>query len=84
MQPIPTTLPGLTILEPAVFSDERGFFSETYRREWHERAGIPAEEEFVQDNHSRSGRGVVRGMHFHIGPGRRQARALLRAGGSST
>ncbi len=69
MQPIQTTLPGLTILEPAIFPDERGFFSETYRREWHAEAGIPAEEEFIQDNHSRSTRGVVRGMHFHIGPG---------------
>jgi dTDP-4-dehydrorhamnose 3,5-epimerase len=69
MQPIKTTLPGLTILEPVVFSDERGFFSETYRREWHEEAGIPAAEEFIQDNHSRSSRGVVRGMHFHIGEG---------------
>jgi len=69
MHPVPTTLPGLTILEPGVFPDERGFFSETYRREWHAEAGIPAEEEFIQDNHSRSARGVVRGMHFHIGPG---------------
>jgi len=69
MQPIQTTLPGLTILEPGVFPDERGFFSETYRREWHAEAGIAAEEEFIQDNHSRSGRGVVRGMHFHIGEG---------------
>jgi dTDP-4-dehydrorhamnose 3,5-epimerase len=69
MHPLPTTLPGLTILEPGVFPDERGFFSETYRREWHAEAGIAAEEEFIQDNHSRSGRGVVRGMHFHIGPG---------------
>jgi dTDP-4-dehydrorhamnose 3,5-epimerase len=69
MQPIPTTLPGLTILEPRVFPDERGFFSETWRREWHPDAGIPKEEEFVQDNHSRSSRGVVRGMHFHIGDG---------------
>ncbi len=69
MQPIPTRLPGLTILEPSVFPDERGFFSETYRREWHATAGIPAGDEFIQDNHSRSSRGVVRGMHFHIGPG---------------
>jgi dTDP-4-dehydrorhamnose 3,5-epimerase len=69
MQTIPTSLPGLTILEPAVFPDERGFFTETYRREWHAQAGIPAEEQFIQDNHSRSTRGVVRGMHFHIGPG---------------
>jgi dTDP-4-dehydrorhamnose 3,5-epimerase len=69
MQKIETTLPGLTILEPRVFPDERGFFSETYRREWHAEAGIPGAEEFIQDNHSRSSRGVVRGMHFHIGPG---------------
>src|ERR1700728_1449593 len=69
MQTIQTTLPGLTILEPRTFPDERGFFSETYRREWHAEAGIPAAEEFIQDNHSRSSRGVVRGMHFHIGAG---------------
>jgi dTDP-4-dehydrorhamnose 3,5-epimerase len=69
MQPIPTSLPGLTILEPSVFPDERGFFTETYRRQWHADLGIPADEEFIQDNHSRSTRGVVRGMHFHIGAG---------------
>ena len=69
MQPIPTSLPGLVILEPSVFPDERGFFTETYRRQWHADLSIPAEEEFIQDNHSRSTRGVVRGMHFHIGLG---------------
>jgi dTDP-4-dehydrorhamnose 3,5-epimerase len=69
IQTIPTSLPGLTILQPRSFPDERGFFTETYRREWHAEAGIPAMEEFVQDNHSRSSRGVVRGMHFHIGAG---------------
>src|ERR1700677_2827877 len=69
MQTLPPSLPGLTIPEPRVFPDERGFFSETYRREWHAEAGIPAAEEFIQDNHSRSSRGVVRGMHFHIGSG---------------
>ena len=69
MQPIPTSLPGLVILEPSVFPDERGFFTETYRRQWHADLAIPTEEEFIQDNHSRSTRGVVRGMHFHIGPG---------------
>jgi dTDP-4-dehydrorhamnose 3,5-epimerase len=69
MQSIPTSLPGLVVLEPSVFPDERGFFTETYRRQWHADLGIPAEEEFIQDNHSRSTRGVVRGMHFHIGPG---------------
>jgi len=69
MQSIPTRLPGLVILEPSVFPDERGFFTETYRREWHAEAGIPAADAFIQDNHSRSTRGVVRGMHFHIGAG---------------
>jgi len=69
MRAIPCRLPGLTVIEPAVFGDERGFFAETYRREWHEQAGIPAAQEFVQDNHSRSGHGVLRGMHFHIGAG---------------
>jgi dTDP-4-dehydrorhamnose 3,5-epimerase len=52
-----------------VHGDERGFFIETYRRQWHTEVGIHAEEEFIQDNHSRSVRGVVRGMHFHIGSG---------------
>ncbi|HEY2141431.1 MAG TPA: dTDP-4-dehydrorhamnose 3,5-epimerase [Solirubrobacteraceae bacterium] len=65
----PTALVDLTIVEPAIHGDERGFFTETYRREWHADAGIPPEDDFVQDNHSRSRRGVVRGMHFHIGPG---------------
>jgi dTDP-4-dehydrorhamnose 3,5-epimerase len=69
MRSLPTSLPGLVILEPAIFPDERGFFTETYRREWHGDLGIPTEEEFIQDNHSRSTRGVVRGMHFHIGAG---------------
>jgi dTDP-4-dehydrorhamnose 3,5-epimerase len=66
---IPTRLQGPALLEPAVFGDERGFFTETYRRAWHAQAGIPESDEFIQDNHSRSSCGVVRGMHFHIGPG---------------
>jgi dTDP-4-dehydrorhamnose 3,5-epimerase len=69
MQATPCRLDGLTVLQPAVHGDERGFFSETYRRSWHESTGIPAAAEFIQDNHSRSSRGVVRGLHFHIGPG---------------
>jgi dTDP-4-dehydrorhamnose 3,5-epimerase len=69
MRVIETSLPGLVALEPAVHSDERGFFVETYRHEWHEALGIPERERFVQDNHSRSTRGVVRGMHFQIGDG---------------
>jgi dTDP-4-dehydrorhamnose 3,5-epimerase len=50
-----------------VHGDERGFFTETYRAGVFAELGIP--DEFVQDNHSRSGRGVVRGMHFQIGRG---------------
>ncbi len=69
MRAIPCRLPGLRIIEPAVHGDERGFFSETYRRSWHDDVGIPAGVQFVQDNHSRSSHGVVRGMHFHVGPG---------------
>jgi dTDP-4-dehydrorhamnose 3,5-epimerase len=65
----PTRLEGLVALEPAVHGDERGFFVETYRNEWHDALGIPSSERFVQDNHSRSARGVVRGMHFQIGDG---------------
>jgi dTDP-4-dehydrorhamnose 3,5-epimerase len=69
MRTLPTRLDGLTLIEPAVFPDERGFFSETYRHSWHAEVGIPAEERFIQDNHSRSTRGVLRGMHFHVGSG---------------
>src|SRR5580700_3991375 len=69
MHTLPTRLDGPIVIEPAVFPDERGFFCETYRHSWHAEAGIPAEERFVQDNHSRSTRGVLRGMHFHVGDG---------------
>ena len=69
MRVLSTTLPGLHILEPVAHGDERGFFCETYRREWDSEVGIGEGELFVQDNHSRSSRGVVRGMHFHIGEG---------------
>ncbi|TMK98949.1 MAG: dTDP-4-dehydrorhamnose 3,5-epimerase [Actinobacteria bacterium] len=69
MRVLPTRLSGLVAVEPAVHADERGFFSETYRGQWHAQLGLPTERQFVQDNHSRSVRGVVRGMHFHIGEG---------------
>jgi dTDP-4-dehydrorhamnose 3,5-epimerase len=69
MRFIACKLDGLVAIEPAVFPDERGFFCETYRSEWHAELGLPARESFVQDNHSRSARGVVRGMHFQVGAG---------------
>jgi dTDP-4-dehydrorhamnose 3,5-epimerase len=65
----PTSLAGLVALEPERHLDERGFFVETYRRSWHEQAGIPPAQTFVQDNHSRSSRGVARGLHFQVGDG---------------
>jgi dTDP-4-dehydrorhamnose 3,5-epimerase len=62
-----TRISGPMLLAPKVIGDERGFFCETYRRSDFSALGI--EEEMVQDNHSRSGRGIVRGMHFQIGRG---------------
>lgn len=59
---IETTLPEVFLLEPKVFSDSRGFFFESYSRRDFEKFGI--QDEFVQDNHSRSIKGTVRGMHF--------------------
>ncbi|MDD5240717.1 MAG: dTDP-4-dehydrorhamnose 3,5-epimerase [Sulfuricella sp.] len=65
MNVIQTTLPGLLILEPKVFGDERGFFFESYnQRVLAEKAGITAH--FVQDNHSRSAKNVLRGLHYQI------------------
>jgi dTDP-4-dehydrorhamnose 3,5-epimerase len=69
MRSLSVHLEGLVVIEPSVYPDERGFFCETYRQEWNEEVGLPAHDLFVQDNHSRSTRGVVRGMHFHIGDG---------------
>lgn len=54
---------GPILFEPAVYGDERGFFAETFRAEW-----LPSET-WVQDNHSRSRRDTVRGMHFQTAPG---------------
>lgn len=62
MKAIPTRLDGLLLLEPRVFGDERGFFLESWNRSTFQDLGIDAD--FVQDNHSRSARGVLRGLHF--------------------
>jgi len=64
MQVIDTGLEGVKIIEPQVFGDERGFFLESWNREKFEAAGMPAN--FVQDNHSRSTQGVLRGLHYQI------------------
>ena len=62
MNIIPTDIPDVLIIEPRVFGDERGFFYESYNQRAMIAAGIAAE--FVQDNHSRSARGVLRGLHY--------------------
>jgi dTDP-4-dehydrorhamnose 3,5-epimerase len=70
-----TRIDGPKLIQPKVFGDERGFFSETYRR--NEFAELGINEEMVQDNHSRSSYGIVRGMHFQVGRG---AAKLVRVG----
>jgi dTDP-4-dehydrorhamnose 3,5-epimerase len=61
---ISTSLPGVFVLEPRVFGDERGFFFESYNRESLADAGVT--EDFVQDNHSCSSRDVLRGLHYQV------------------
>jgi len=65
MRALSTRLSGPVLIEVVAHGDERGFFQETYRKEVFPRLGIT--DEFVQDNHSRSRRGIVRGMHFQPG-----------------
>lgn len=64
MKFIQTSLPGVTIIEPKVFSDERGFFLETFREDSLREAGIT--EKFIQHNHSRSTKGTLRGLHYQL------------------
>ena len=64
MKVIETGLPGVLLLEPKVFGDARGFFMETWQAARYREAGMP--ERFVQDNHSRSRRGVLRGLHYQL------------------
>ncbi len=65
MKAIQTELPGVLILEPRVFDDERGFFFESFNaRTFAQATGL--EREFVQDNHSHSLRGVLRGLHYQV------------------
>ena len=61
---INTPLPGVIVVKPRVHEDPRGFFMETYRQNVLEDAGI--RDQFVQDNHSRSSRGVLRGLHYQL------------------
>ena len=69
-----TEIPGVVVIEPQVFGDDRGYFMETYQKDQFAEAGI--DKEFVQDNQSRSTRGVLRGLHFQK---RHQQAKLVRA-----
>ena len=63
---IPTSIPDVLVIEPHVFADDRGFFMETYKRSEFSAHGI--HEAFVQCNHSRSTRGILRGLHYQKSP----------------
>ncbi len=65
MKIIKTEIPGLVVIEPRVFEDDRGYFFETFHRDKYIEAGI--EKPFIQDNESKSVRGVVRGLHYQLG-----------------
>src|SRR5262245_24131381 len=67
MRVVPTALPEVLILEPKVFGDERGFFLESFNQRDFDRA-VGRHAEFVQDNQSRSQRGVLRGLHYQLPP----------------
>ncbi|VAW53886.1 dTDP-4-dehydrorhamnose 3,5-epimerase [hydrothermal vent metagenome] len=65
MKIMPTNIPDVLIIEPEVFGDERGFFFESFnKRQFVEYTGVDAD--FVQDNHSKSSKGVLRGLHYQI------------------
>lgn len=65
MKVIPTGIPDVLMIEPKVFGDERGFFYESFnQRQWQEATGLQTT--FVQDNHSRSAKRVLRGLHYQI------------------
>jgi dTDP-4-dehydrorhamnose 3,5-epimerase len=65
MKGIETPIPGLLLIEPRVFPDERGYFFEAFREDFLKRWHIPSI--FIQDNQSRSTRGVLRGLHYQVG-----------------
>ena len=66
MKIIETPIKGLLIIEPQVFADQRGYFLESYNQQKLKEAGITAD--FVQDNESKSTRGVIRGLHYQLAP----------------
>ena len=67
MKAIPTAIPDVMLIEPQVFGDARGFFFESFNQQVFNQA-TGTQFQFVQDNHSRSGRGVLRGLHYQLPP----------------
>src|SRR5689334_2314325 len=78
MEVVPLSLQGLLLVKPRVFTDERGFFVESWQAERYRQHGLDVS--FVQDNHSRSTKGTIRGLHFQRAPG--QAKLLRVARGA--
>ncbi|MFA3790799.1 dTDP-4-dehydrorhamnose 3,5-epimerase [Aliiglaciecola sp. SL4] len=64
MKVVNTNIPDVKVIEPKVFGDERGFFMETFRQDWFKKN--VADVEFVQDNHSKSKQGILRGLHYQL------------------
>lgn len=64
MQFVPTNIPEVIVIKPRVYSDQRGFFAESYRKSYFRENGI--DNDFVQDNLSRSTRGTIRGLHYQL------------------
>lgn len=79
MKLTPLEIPAVILIEPRVFEDARGFFYESYREDLFAQHGI--RERFVQDNHSKSGLGVLRGLHYQVAP-RAQAKLVRVVRGS--
>jgi len=78
MKVLPTSLPGVFLIEPTVFGDHRGFFMESYNRKTFAEHGL--DRDWVQDNHSKSSRGVLRGLHYQLGrPQAKLVRAIVGA-----
>ena len=80
MKFIPTEIPDVILIEPDVFEDPRGFFYESYRKDLFKQQGIYVD--FVQDNHSGSAKGVLRGLHYQIPP-KEQAKLVSVARGQA-
>lgn len=76
MQRLETQIAGLILVKPTPFADGRGFFVEAYRRDEYMQVGIAAN--FVQDNHSRSTKGTIRGLHYQASPGQAKLVRVVR------